>query len=1009
MRIVTVPPPYVVLSLVALAALGFGPIPAGAQQLSGRTSAREVVLQQDGLLPQARTLSDAPPVNAVMDEGWSDAFGLPGVNYRGEAVALHGDDVYVGGQFDFAGTAANAVSLARWNATTRAWSTLGDGPNNVGVFNEVGDTGVVSALAVDRDRLYVGGAFSFVDDGGIAASNIAVWGTTTGFWANLGTGTDSTVLAVAVSADGDRVYVGGAFTEAGGQPANHVAVWDVGTRSWSGLGTGTNSTVWDIALLGGDVYVGGAFTTAGGETVNGVARWDGAAWLPLQDGNTRGVGQGPGTPPTVFTLATDGVDLFLGGDFEHAGGTAVDHVARWDVAARTFSAVGSGFVDPGVVYRLAFAGQALYAAGRFTRSGTMLTNQIAVWRGTGWEPLGEGLHGDDFEEAQGLIRGLAVGASSVYAAGNFTQAGAVPVRGVARWDEGDRAWHTLTPDASSKGLQGVVDPFADTAFPPLGLAAAFGADGVYVVGSFNRAGDVVANSIARWDPALERWFALGTGIVDEDGDPGLVQAVAISGDKVYVGGLFAEAGGVPAKNVAVWDAVTEEWAPLGEGTNQTVRALTVSGDRNTVYVGGLFTEAGGQPHTYVARWDVASEAWSALAGGSLGDGAPGPAPGVRALELVGHDLYVAGNFRQAGGEPAGFIARWDGTAWFALQDGGVNGTTDLVIELTTNGTDVFLGGVFEEAGGKEVNGVARWSPAAQAFSGFGSGFDDAVTALALDPDGVIYAGGAFRESGASATTHRIALWNEGQARWDGFGSGPNSTVWALVPLRPDDLFIVGLFVMAGGHAAFGVTRYGADADNAAPTAGDDVATTTVDTPLEIDVLGNDTDPNSDFLIVIGITDDPVNGTAEIVSNGRAVRYTPQVGFIGQDLFRYQVSDGRGGEDAAAVIISVLGPTATDAPADVPLTYRVHGNYPNPFNPVTTLVFDLPEAASLSVEILDVLGRQVLTLPEETRPAGAKQALTVEASHLASGVYLYRLVARTSDDLLIRTGRMTVLK
>ena len=70
----------------------------------------------------------------------------------------------------------------------------------------------------------------------------------------------------------------------------------------------------------------------------------------------------------------------------------------------------------------------------------------------------------------------------------------------------------------------------------------------------------------------ERWESLGGGLTDEDGAPGLVRAVAVHGDKVYVGGIFALAGGVPVNNVAVWDASTEEWAALG-ASHATVRTI----------------------------------------------------------------------------------------------------------------------------------------------------------------------------------------------------------------------------------------------------------------------------------------------------------------------------------------------------------------------------------------------------------------------------------------------------
>ncbi len=102
-------------------------------------------------------------------------------------------------------------------------------------------------------------------------------------------------------------------------------------------------------------------------------------------------------------------------------------------------------------------------------------------------------------------------------------------------------------------------------------------------------------------------------------------------------------------------------------------------------------------------------------------------------------------------------------------------------------------------------------------------------------------------------------------------------------------------------------------------------------------------------------------------------------------------------------------TATDEAAAVPEALALQGNYPNPFNPSTTISFDLPETAQVRVEIIDLLGQNVLTMPVRSIEAGAARTLTVDASALASGTYLYRVIARTPTRTLTRTGRMVLVK
>ncbi len=87
------------------------------------------------------------------------------------------------------------------------------------------------------------------------------------------------------------------------------------------------------------------------------------------------------------------------------------------------------------------------------------------------------------------------------------------------------------------------------------------------------------------------------------------------------------------------------------------------------------------------------------------------------------------------------------------------------------------------------------------------------------------------------------------------------------------------------------------------------------------------------------------------------------------------------------ILTSVQPTWSRQPA----TFVLRQNYPDPFNPGTTIEFELPEASQVTLNVYDVVGRLVAALIDERREAGVHQ-VRFDGSNLASGVYFYRLQA-----------------
>ena len=94
---------------------------------------------------------------------------------------------------------------------------------------------------------------------------------------------------------------------------------------------------------------------------------------------------------------------------------------------------------------------------------------------------------------------------------------------------------------------------------------------------------------------------------------------------------------------------------------------------------------------------------------------------------------------------------------------------------------------------------------------------------------------------------------------------------------------------------------------------------------------------------------------------------------------------------------------------VPTEFGLHENYPNPFNPTTTLRFDLPEVSNLTLTIYNMLGQKVKTFSMQSIPPGY-HSVTWDATNdygeqVGAGVYLYQL--QTKD--FVKTRKMVLLK
>ena len=421
----------------------------------------------------------------------------------------------------------------------------------------------VLTLVPNGNDLYVGGTFTTI--GGLKARGLARYNMQTGVWSTVGNdnvanGNGVNGLVAAVAVVGNDIYIGGSFTRcynssSSNVSANCIARFNTATKTWNALGADSGTTgngfdgdVGTIIALNGSVYMGGTFKHAhisnGNDLLtNGVARWTGSTWAALGKGTTTDSSSG-----VVNDLAAIGNDLYVCGTFTGVTNSndtklGVGYIARWDTQANTWAALGTGVgsanngVD-GIVNALAANGTDLYVGGSFSQainsgSSKLLANNLARWNGSTWNvvgssatPMGNGTENTVWE--------LTYSGGFLYVGGDFigamTNGAKTSANGIVRWNG-----TTWTPFGNSMGAGGNGVNFTVNTITPVGSV-------VYVGGDFNQAYNSTGNTVnadmlARWTGT--NWATLGGSAVKA---LATVSAASFSAGELTAEGIVAAYG-----------------------------------------------------------------------------------------------------------------------------------------------------------------------------------------------------------------------------------------------------------------------------------------------------------------------------------------------------------------------------------------------------------------------------------------------------------------------------------
>lgn len=580
----------------------------------------EFHLQAD---PQAPTCGGQPrnyiaaldvTVNTNNATSWD-----PNADNAVRALAVSGSSVYVGGDFQNIGTQARS-RIAKLNAATGIATNWDPSAQNGGVFT--------IAVSPNGNTVYAGGGFTkigFVTDpltqptrNRIAALNATDNGTATSWNPNASSSVRSIVLAVSGNTV-TTVYAGGSFNATpnqpisiGGQSRNNIAALNPsdGTATataWNPNLNGppsnnpneSNGTVHVVALAGSVVYAGGLFDSAGGVFARrNLAAFDGAtAAVKSFTADTDPAG-------TVRALAALGGIIYVGGDFTTIGGLPRNHIAALDAVTGVPTSWNPN-AEGGNVQALAISNDptapVVYAGGDFTtivgvsRPHLALLSTSTPVSTTLWNPAPNGA-------VTVLTPAPASQNNRLFASGAFTTIGGLPRNGLA----------LLNGTTTNPNPAPVIpwDPKPNGAVKTMIVGGPIGGNTICTAGNDPNStlflgGDFTCfdsnaatpcssgGGFARSHIAATRTSGSGTICDWNPQADGTVNALAMSGNSMIVGGNFTVIGGALRNFLAAIDATSGGAAAWNPKPNAPVLALALFDAVGKAYAGGDFATIAG--------------------------------------------------------------------------------------------------------------------------------------------------------------------------------------------------------------------------------------------------------------------------------------------------------------------------------------------------------------------------------------------------------------------------------
>ena len=461
---------------------------------------------------------------------------------------------------------------------------------------------------------------------------------------------------------------------------------------------------------------------------------------------------------------------------------------------------------------------------------------------------------------------------------------------------------------------------------------------------------------------------VGTGAVGAYVNQGSSVALSADGNTVIVGGPgdSSQAGAAWAftRSGSVWTQQGSKLVGTGAvGRAYQSQSVSLSSDGNTAIVGGG-SDNGGTGAAWI--FTRSEGTWNQQGSKLVGAGAAGQSyQGTSVSISADGNTAIVGGWADDTGVGATWVFTRSGSAW--TQEGSKlvgtgavgNATQGTSVSLSADGNTAIVGGPYDSSRAGAVWAFTRsggvWMQQGNKLIGtgaVGNAYQGRSVSLSSDGNTAIV-GGNFDNGSIGAAwvfVRSSGVWIQQGNKLVGAGAVGQSYQGTSVSISGDgNTAIVGGFQDNNGVGAAWVFARN----------------------------GSVWTQQGNKLVGTGAVGSAYQGTDVSISSD------------GNTAIEGGYNDNGG---AGAAWVFTRGSSSAGEPnVDVPRQFTLQQNHPNPFNPGTTIEYSIPQLSTVEIKVLDVLGREVVTLLSEEKPAGA-YTVRWNADGVASGVYFYRLQA-----------------